>query len=57
MSRLVYGQATASQVVPDVKLPDVLVMLGDLNYRINGFKKSVAQAIQQDHYEMLYHCD
>jgi len=41
MSRFVYGQAKLSHVLPDVELPDVLMLLGDLNYRISGFKKSV----------------
>ena len=58
MSRFVYGHARPSPVIPaDVKLPDVLMMLGDLNYRINGFKKSVAQAIQQNRYDLLIKCD
>lgn len=45
MSRLVYGESRPSQVIPDIALPDMLVLLGDLNYRINGYKKSVVQAI------------
>lgn len=57
MSRFVYGYSTASQIVPDVQLPDILVLFGDLNYRVNGYKKSVVQAIEQDHYELLINCD
>ena len=46
MSKFVYKQDRLSPVIPDVELPDLLMLLGDMNYRINGFKKSVAQAIQ-----------
>ena len=57
MARLVYGGTEASKLVPEVALPDILVLLGDLNYRINGFKKSVVKAIEKDRYDMLIKCD
>lgn len=34
-------------------MPDVLLLLGDLNYRINGFKPSIVQAMGQDRYDLL----
>lgn len=58
MERLIYGEElSASQLLPEIALPDVLVFLGDLNYRINGFKKSVVQAIEKGRYDMLIKCD
>ena len=29
-------------------MPDLLFLLGDLNYRVNGFKDSIVQAMRQD---------
>ena len=38
-------------------LPDVIIFMGDLNYRINGFKPSIMQAMGKDRYDLLIHSD
>jgi len=53
MAKFVYGTADKGQVQPLHDLPDVLMLLGDMNYRINGFKPSIVQAISQDRYDIL----
>jgi len=59
MAQFVYGkkQSEAAQVMPEVRLPDVLLFMGDLNYRVNGFKPSIMQAMSQDRYDLLVNCD
>lgn len=57
MTRLVYVEARAKDVVPEVCLPDLLFLFGDTNYCINGCKKSILQAIQQNRFDMLLKCD
>ena len=37
--------------------PDLLVLLGDLNYRINGIKESIVQAMSQNMFDALYQND
>ena len=46
MNRFIYNRGSTSgnkvQVMPEEpELPDVIIFLGDLNYRINGFKPSI----------------
>ena len=53
MARFVYGTAIKGQVQPKMPLPNVLIFMGDMNYRINGFKPSIVQAIAQDRYDLL----
>ena len=37
--------------------PDMLVLLGDLNYRINGIKDSIVQAMSKNMFDVLYQND
>jgi len=53
MSRFVYGFTFKGQVQPQMPLPNVLIFMGDMNYRINGFKPSIVEAIAQDRYDIL----
>ena len=49
-----------ARIMPDAappQLPDVIVFMGDLNYRINGFKPSIMQAMGKDRYDLLINSD
>ena len=35
------------------RIPDLLIFVGDLNYRVDGFKESIVQAMSADKYELL----
>ena len=43
LNRFVYSRdkKDSTRVLPEVKLPNILMLLGDLNYRINGYKPSI----------------
>ena len=45
LRKFVYKSSSTSQILPETTLPDILVLMGDLNYRINGFKPSIMQAM------------
>ena len=53
------NRSRKNQVVPVAmhNRADYLVLLGDLNYRVNGFKRSILQVMQQDRYEILLQND
>ena len=59
MNSLVYpkvSKSSSTKVVAETRekvLPEILIFLGDLNYRINGFKPSIMQCIGQDRYDLL----
>ena len=62
MNQMVYRTSSkrvnkvASSVSVDIvsqPLPDVLIFLGDLNYRVNGYKPSILQCIKQNRYDIL----
>lgn len=63
MSKFIYNRDPSSktQIVPmqseGTFMPDVLLFLGDLNYRINGFKPSIMQAMGKDRYDLLINSD
>ncbi len=45
---------SGQRVIPKEQiLPDILILMGDLNYRIDGYKPTIMQAMSQDRYEML----
>ena len=39
------------------RIPDLLILVGDLNYRVDGFKDSIVQAMSADKYELLLPTD
>ena len=50
-------QIAPAETTEPPSLPDVIVFMGDLNYRINGFKPSIMQAMGKDRYDLLIHSD
>ena len=48
MGRFVHGIDDLNQVVPMSRMPDVLLFMGDLNYRVNGYKDSIVKAMSTD---------
>ena len=49
---------SGQRVIPKEQiLPDILILMGDLNYRIDGYKPTIMQAMSQDRYEMLINRD
>ena len=42
---------------PSSPLADLLIFLGDLNYRVSGFKPSIMQAMGLDKYDLLINGD
>ena len=64
MGQFVYQRTMGSvstkkvQIMPEApQLPDVIIFMGDLNYRINGFKPSIMQAMGKDRYDLLINSD
>ena len=55
MSQFIYNRPFSSknQILPEVTLPDIILFMGDLNYRINGYKPSIMQAMGKDRYDLL----
>ena len=37
--------------------PDLLMFFGDLNYRVNGFKESIIEAMSLDYFDVLFNND
>ena len=65
MGQFIYNRMAGSvatknrvQIMPEApQLPDVILFMGDLNYRINGFKPSIMQAMGKDRYDLLINSD
>ena len=55
LSQFIYNRPFSSknQILPEVTLPDIILFMGDLNYRINGYKPSIMQAMGKDRYDLL----
>ena len=58
MTRFVYRpSAKKTAIAPPQNPPDVIILMGDLNYRISGYKPSILQSMAQDHYDILLQHD
>lgn len=39
--RMVSAGSAKNQIAPTALMPDVLIFMGDLNYRVSGYTKSI----------------
>lgn len=46
-----------TEVKPDSLVDDVLIFMGDLNYRVEGTYKTVKEMMKKDAYDVLHHND
>mmetsp|Transcript_26583 Transcript_26583/g.35559 ORF Transcript_26583/g.35559 Transcript_26583/m.35559 type:complete len:139 (+) Transcript_26583:681-1097(+) len=53
LDRFVYEKTESGIVAPVSHMPDALIVVGDLNYRINGFQESILKAMSNDQYDLL----